>query len=63
MKTIGNSIVIAFITLLNMIFILFGVLLGFNMQAVVEKSVNRSKERDSKRVDDLVNEVKKNFDI
>ena len=63
MKTIGNSIVIAFITLLNMIFILFGVLLGFNMQAVVEKSVNRNKERDSKRVDDLVNEVKKNFDI
>ena len=63
MKTIGNSIVIAFITLLNMIFILFGVLLGFNMQAVVEKSVNRSKERDSNRVDDLVNEVKKNFDI
>ena len=63
MKTIGNSIVIAFITLLNMIFILFGVLLGFNMQAVVEKSVNRSKERDSKRVDDIVNEVKKNFDI
>ena len=63
MKTIGNSIVIAFITLLNMMFILFGVLLGFNMQAVVEKSVNRNKERDSKRVDDLVNEVKKNFDI
>lgn len=63
MKTIGNSIVIAFITLLNMIFILFGVLLGFNMQAAVEKSVNRNKERDSKRVDDLVNEVKKNFDI
>ena len=63
MKTIGNSIVIAFITLLNMIFILFGVLLGFNMQAVVEKSVNRSKERDSNRIDDLVNEVKKNFDI